>query len=199
MCIGGNSANTDRKAELSSRGKLQDTAGFLSNLGSELSGKGKKDTEAGLEDTGKASKYYSDILSGDPTKVMAAAAPEIKSITGQADQQKQEIARTGDRSGGTNAATQDIGTKVRQQISDLIAKQKSGAASGLERTGAQVSNVGQSETGQGIGATSSAGSEYEALISNAIKSRELSAKLHQQAVDDWSKAIGDVISAGTGA
>jgi hypothetical protein len=92
-----------------------------------------------------------------------------------------------------------MGTKVRQQIADLIAKQKGGAASGLERTGAQVSNVGQSETGQGIGATSTAGSEYEALVSNAIKSRELSQQIHNQAVDDWSKVVGDVISAGMGA
>ncbi len=199
MCIGGNSASTDRKAELTNRGKEQDIAGYLTKLGGDLTGTGKKDTAAGLEDTGKASKYYSDILSGDPTKVMAAAAPEIKSITGQADQQKSEIARTGDRSGGTNAATQDLNTKVRQQIADLIAKQKGGAAKGLESTGAQVSNVGLSETGQGVNATATAGSEYANLVADAIKSRELSQKIHNQAVDDWSKAIGDVISAGTGA
>lgn len=193
MCIGGNSAKTDRTTQLSNTGKLQDVAGFLTKLGGDLTGKGKTDTAAGLEDTGQASKYYSDILSGDPTKVMAAAAPEIKSITGQADQQKKEIARTGDRSGGANATTQDLGTKVREQIGDLIARQKGGAASGLERTGAQVSNVGLSETGQGIGATATGGSQYSSLIGDAIKSRELSQKIHDQAVSDWSSVVGDLI------
>jgi hypothetical protein len=166
----------------------------LTAQGSELFGSGSSLLQTGLTDTAKASRYYSDILSGDPTKIMAAAAPEIKSITGQVDQQKKEATITGNRAGGTNAGLQKLEDTTRGQIGDVTAKQKPIAASGLERTGAEVSRLGISETGLALGAEGTAASTASTLESNAINSRQVSQKIHDEAVAAWTKLITEAIS-----
>lgn len=197
MCLpGGNSsAKTDRVTQLTEEGNLDKVAGYLKTLGPELTTAGRAATTAGLEDTGAASRYYSNILSGDPAKVAAAVAPETKAVTGQEQQQLKQITNTGNRAGGTNAVAQSLPGQTRSIIGDSILKAQSGAASGLERTGSEASRVGLAETGEGIGATSTAGSEYASLISNAINSRQVSQKIHDSAVEDWGTVIGDLVGA----
>lgn len=194
MC-GGSSAKSDRKTQLTEEGNLDKVAGSLRDVGSKLITGGAAATRQGLDDTSKASKYYSDILSGDPTKVAAAVAPETKALVGQAEQQKKQIANFGNRTGGTNAITQNIDASTRGTIGDAILKARGSAAGGLERTGSEASRVGLAETGEGVGATATAGSEFQSLISDAIQSRQVSQKIHDQAVEDWGTVIGDLIGA----
>src|SRR5258708_2746782 len=149
MCVGGNSAKTDRKYELHSYGELEKTFGGLSKAGGNLIG-------AGSSDTGKASKYYSAILSGNPAAVMQAAAPEINTIGKTADAQKKDIANFGNRTGGTNQTSQAISTTNRGQVADVISGKRDSAA------GAEA-GIGAGETGAGIGATEGAGSIAAAL------------------------------------
>jgi hypothetical protein len=181
MC-GGSGAKTDRKETLASYGDLNSIIGQLSNVGSTT-------TSAGASDTGKASKYFSDIVSGDPSKVMAAAAPEVNAIKGQATQQKKQIANLGgNRTGGTNAVSQDIATNARGQIADTIAKQRSGAAG-------ELAKVGAGETGAGIGATEGAGTTAANLGSLSADSRKSSQQIHDAAVDQWVSVASDLLFA----
>jgi hypothetical protein len=181
MC-GGNSAKTDRKETLKSYGSLESVI-------SQLSGVGKTTTAAGAGDTGAASKYFSDIVSGDPSKVMAAAAPEVNAIKGQATEQRKAIANLGgNRTGGTNAATQDLATKARGQITDVIAKQRGDAAG-------ELAKVGAGETGAGIGATSNAGATAADLGTLSASSRKTSQQIHDAAVDQWVSVAADLLFA----
>lgn len=181
MCEG-NSAKTDRSQTLTAYGDLN-------SIIKQLSGTGKTLTGAGASDTGAASKYFSDIVSGNPSKVMAAAAPEVNAIKGQATEQKKEIANLGgNRTGGTNQVTQDISTKARGQIADVISKQRTGAATQLGRIGAE-------ETSSGIGATSNAGATAGTLADASIKSRSQSQQIHDQAVQQWASVAADLLFA----
>jgi hypothetical protein len=171
MC-GGSSSKTDRSQTLQSYGDLDSIISQLSKTGSTTTG-------AGASDTGAASKYFSDIVSGDPSKVMAAAAPEVKAITGQATQQKKQIANLGgSRTGGTNTVTQNIDTSARGQIADTIAKQRSGAAG-------ELGKIGAGETSAGIGASSNAGTTATNLGDLSADSRKTSQQIHDAAVDQW--------------
>lgn len=181
MC-GGSSASTDRKATLTSYGDLESVIGQLSKVGAST-------TSAGATDTGAASKYYRDIVSGDPTKVMEAAAPEVNAVKAQATQQKKEIANLGgNRTGGTNAAVQDVGQKTRGAITDTIAKQRSNAAGNL-------ATVGAGETAAGIGATSNAGTTAADLGQISSASRQTSQQIHDAAVNQWVSVAADLLFA----
>jgi hypothetical protein len=191
--LGGSSAKTDRTTQLFSEGQAKDIGSFLKTLGPQLTAKGATDVNTGLADTGKASKYYSDILSGDPNKVLAAVQPEVNSITANADATKKTLATGSNRSGGSNATAQQVDDKSRGQITDTIAKAKPGAAAGLESTGSQVSGVGLQEQGQGIGASNSAASIFQNLINSSIQSRGQSAKLNSDATQQWAEVVGALL------
>jgi hypothetical protein len=181
MC-GGSSAKTDRSQTLQSYGDLDSVI-------SQLSQTGKTTTSAGATDTGAASKYFSDIVSGDPAKVMAAAAPEVNAIKGQATQQKKQIANLGgNRTGGTNAVSQDVSTNARGQIADVIAKQRTGAAG-------EIGKIGAGETSAGIGATSNAGTTAANLGDLSASSRKTSQQIHDAAVDQWVSVAADLLFA----
>lgn len=180
-CLGGSGQTTDRKQTLSAYGSLDSLIGQLAKTGGNL-------TSAGSSDTGQASKYYSDILSGNPSKVMAAAAPEVNAITAGAEQQKKSIAQTGNRTGGTNAISQGINTGTRGAIADTIGKLRSGAASGEAK-------IGAGETNSGISASSSAGGLASSLADISGKNRSLSQKIHTDSVNDWINLIQSI---GTG-
>src|ERR1700679_1243013 len=72
----------------------------LGALAGEETGQGEGDTTA-------ASNFYQDILSGDPSKIATAEAPEISAQQGQIQQQAKQNAEFGTRSGGTAASTAD--------------------------------------------------------------------------------------------
>ncbi len=178
MC-GGNAGSTDRKETLAAYGDLGQVFNQLSSTGKSL-------TSAGAGDTGAASKYYQSLLSGNPSAVSAATAPEANAITSQANQQKKEMSSFGNRTGGKVAAAQDLSSGTRGAIADVVAKERSGAAGGLTK-------LGTSETGQGISATEGAGETASSLGNLSVKSRELSQKIHDQAVEEWGNAISTIL------
>jgi hypothetical protein len=162
MCVGGNGAATDRGEELASYGKLN-------SAGTNLSG-------AGANATGTATDYFTRLLSGNPAATAAAEQPALNAAAGQIQQQKQVIANQGGaRTGGTNAATQQIGQTADAGVQDAAAKARSGAAGSLAQIGGQ-------ETGQGLDAT-------KALSDAATANRTQSAQLHADAVKNWSNVL----------
>lgn len=206
MC-GGSSAKTDRTTQLKAGGDVSSGVDTLKKFATDLFGTGTADTKTGLadvkgglSDTEKASKYYSDILSGDPTKVMAAVAPETKAVGAQVDQAVKSADTSGNRTGGSNAQLQDTKFKAAGAVGDIIAKARGGAAGGLERTGASKAGtglgeagIGVSETGQGLSAESAATNAALGLYGEAAQSRALSQKIHDQAVQQWADLIGGLL------
>lgn len=85
--------------------QLGGLTGFENQLGEPLANAG-----AGFEQ---------DILSGDPTKMATALAPEISSGQGQVEQNLLQNSNFGNRGGGTNASTQNAEAAQRGNIINL--------------------------------------------------------------------------------
>lgn len=128
--LGGSSTTTDRGTQLGSWGQLGNLGGYGTNQGE--------------KNTNQAADFYSDILSGDPTKQAAAIAPEASVIEGQAEQQKKTQSEFGNRSGGTNATDQMIDTNAKSSVQNLINSLLPQAAAGLTQIGGEQLNLGES-------------------------------------------------------
>jgi hypothetical protein len=96
----------------------------------------------GNSDVTAASKWYNDILSGDPTKMAEAVAPETSAIQGQAQQAKNQTAQFSPRSGGTAAAMANLDAGTRAQIIKLLGGLQGGAAGSLAGIGENEQNLG---------------------------------------------------------
>jgi hypothetical protein len=128
----------------------------------------------GQGDVTAASKWYDSILSGDPTKMAEAVAPETSAIQGQAQQEKNKLAQFAPRSGGTTAAVAGLDANTRAQIIKLLGGLQSGAAGNL-------SSLGTTE--QGV----------------ALENRDAGDKASQQQLENWQKSIiGQGITTGAG-
>jgi hypothetical protein len=182
MCIG-NSSSTDRSQTLTAYGALDKSIGNLQNTGTAL-------TDSGASSTGAATKYYSDILSGDPNRVAAAQAPQAAQGQEQGSQLLKQIANFGNRSGGNNQTIQNFGSTLRGNLIKGAGDARGAAAGNL-------ANIGGQQTGQGVGATEGAASAASSLLSGSTTARQLSATLHANAVQNWSNLIQSVAS-GTG-
>jgi hypothetical protein len=99
--------------------------------------------------TTDAMKFWTDIMSGDPSKVGAVLGPEISGIQQRGQQQKQTAAQFGTRSGGTAAVQASADDTTRAGIDSLVANLTGAAATNL-------GNLGTTLTGQGASAASSA-------------------------------------------
>lgn len=111
------------------------TAGDISQFG----------TNTGQGAITDANQYYSNILSGDPSKIAESIAPEIQAGQQQTQQAKQGMAQFGTRSGGTAAASAGADAANRGNIISLIGKLQSGAAAG-------EAGIGENQTAQGLAA-----------------------------------------------
>lgn len=141
----------------------------------ELGDLGQFSSNVGQQDTGAASGYYNDILSGDPSKIAEALAPEISANQQQTQQQKQTIGQFGSRSGGNTAAGNAADTQSRANIVNLIGGEQNKAAGGL-------ASLGTSNLGMAAGDTMD------------------QAKISQQEHENMMKSIfGEGISSGLGA
>ena len=96
----------------------------------------------GEGDVTEASKFYSDILSGDPTKMAEALSPEIKSLQDQAQQKKNQLAQFSPRSGGTAAAASDIDKSGTADLLSLEGGLTNNAASGAAHLGTTEQGLG---------------------------------------------------------
>jgi hypothetical protein len=77
------------------------------------------DTATGEGDATAASKYYQDILSGDPSRIASSLAPEISSGQTMVQQQRNQNSQFGSRSGGNTASTANAEGAERGNIINL--------------------------------------------------------------------------------
>jgi hypothetical protein len=121
-------------------------------------------TGVGQGDVTAASKWYNDILSGDPTKMAEAVAPETSAIQGEAQQAKNQTAQFAPRSGGTASAMAGLDANTRAQIIKLLG--------GLQSTSAgALGNLGTTE--QGV----------------ALSNRKAGDDASRQQLENWQNSI----------
>lgn len=118
-----------------------------------------------------AGNFFQTLMGGSPAQTAKMLAPQIQSAQQGAQQQKQQMAQFGTRSGGVNAAAQTIDDKTRANITNMISEltgKAAGAAAGIGQglldTGisalnqqvqfsqAQMQNWSDSIMGQGMAA-----------------------------------------------
>lgn len=143
-----------------------------------LSGLGSYGATKGTGATNQALDYFEAFLSGDPTKIASALAPETKIIQGQAEQRKKQMAEFGTRSGGTAAQAANIDTNTLAQIQDLVNRSRTAAAG-------EVAGIGQNLLGLG---TNAGGSAFSAA---RVMQGQNAAKW-----DDIFKSIAEIVTGG---
>ena len=99
-------------------------------------------TGLGEGDLTASSDFMRGLLSGDPTKVSQALAPQIKAIQDRSQQQKNTTAQFAPRSGGTAATTANIDTAAKGDLTTLTGELTGGAATSLASTGAGLLSAG---------------------------------------------------------
>lgn len=110
-----------------------------------------------------ADKFYKGILSGDPSQISETLAPEIKTGQEQTQQEKNQLAQFGTRSGGTAGASAGADAANRANIISLIGKLQQGAA------GAET-GIGENQTGLGLSANGQQAELSQQQLMNMINS-----------------------------
>lgn len=127
-------------------------------------------TGLGEGDLTASSTYMRDILSGDPTKVARALAPQISAIQGRTQQAKDTTAQFSPRSGGTAATVANLGTQARSDITNLTGAETGKAASDLSATGTNLLNTGISGDEAGFSEASQLQQQRLAQFNDIISS-----------------------------
>lgn len=117
-----------------------------------LQGMATTEFGAGSKAVSQGTGFWSDILSGDPTKMAAAIAPETKVIQGQAQQKKKQATEFGTRSGGTAATNAAIDTNATAAIQDLVNRLRPQAARELTTVGLSEEGLASGNAGMAFNA-----------------------------------------------
>lgn len=135
-----------------------------------LANLGTYGTQKGQGATNQALDYFSAFLSGDPTKISQAIAPETKVIQGMAEQKKKQNAEFGTRSGGTAASNANIDTNTLSQITDLVNRSRAAAAGEVAGIGSNLLNLGGSSAASGFTAAKTIQDQEKARWDDIFKS-----------------------------
>jgi hypothetical protein len=123
----------------------------------------------------QAGGFFSDLMSGDMSKISKLLAPQIGAMTKGAQQQKKTMAEFGTRSGGMASKGATVDDTTRASINDSIAKL----------------------TGQAVSGGASMG---QSLIDTGLKALNQQTDLSQQQLENWSNSIlGQAMAKGSGA
>jgi hypothetical protein len=144
---------TASKEQTQSWANLDKIFGVATQQGTALGAKGQASTDA-------ASKYWTNLLSGNRQQLAGAVAPEATAARTSADAAKRQEAAMGtSRSGGTAAANRELDDKTRAQIDQLINQVRPAAATQVAQIGESQISAMLSALGIGSGAAGTAGSQ----------------------------------------
>lgn len=121
-------------------------------------------SQLGTNNATQGSNFFSSILSGDPTKIGQALAPAISAGQQGVQQQKNQIAQFGNRSGGSTAKSNALESENRGNITNLVGGLQSGSASALLSSGSS-------------------------LLGTALSGYNAQAGLSQQQMENWANSI----------
>ena len=127
-------------------------------------------TGQGESDIAQSSKFMSDILSGDPTRTAQALAPQISGMQQRAEQQKDTIAQTGNRSGGHTAKVASIDAGTRGDVTNLVGGLTTHAADSLGEMGSNLFGKGMAGTESAFGEAKTLHDQESAKINDLVSS-----------------------------
>lgn len=110
---------------------------------------GGTQTGAGEGDLNTVSSYFKNLLSGNPSQVNAAVAPQVDAIHSQFSQIKNMFQTNQQRGGGTTSTLASLPTKEQGQIEGLTQSAETSAAGQLGQIGGQEAQIGLGEEGVG--------------------------------------------------
>lgn len=180
LFAGNGSSGTDRNAQLQGWGDLSSIYQFAGPTGAALTNQGAGTQQQSID-------FFSSLLSGNPALTAQVLAPTNSAIQQQAGQQLQTLNQFGNRSGGTNAAAQQVSSNAQsQQLSALDTL--------LGTAGAELGTLGGQRLSAGIGlenlAEGSAGTLSGQAGSTRTGDQALATQQAQQVID----AIGTLTS-----
>lgn len=124
------------------------TLGGAINTAGNVSGYG---TTTGMGDTSTASSFLNQLIGGDSSQIARLLAPQIGQMAGAANQQIQTQGEFGNRSGGVNAANQNLIDQTRGNVNNAIAGLTGSAVGQLGQMGQNLLNTGLSANQQQAG------------------------------------------------
>lgn len=208
--IGGCSAKTDRKAQLTGFGDLQNIfswalpfAQSTSSTGLKTVGEGVDTLKGALGTLGGPLAYWKKLLSGNRAEVSGAVAPETNAVQAQADASKRSAGTFGTaRTGGVAGANRTADTDTMAKIDNLLFGVRPQAAEGVSKIAGEEGAMGSAITSAGSAELSAAlnalgiGTEAAGTLTGAAgKSRAESYAINRQTQQDWSNAIQGILKA----
>jgi len=127
---------------------------------------GGYETGTGEGLTTDAAKFDEAILSGDPTKIAQALAPQISAQQSQIQQQAKQNAEFGTRSGGTAASTAGAEAAGRGNIINEVGGLQSTTANNAGSLGSNLLGEASSNIGAEAGLASKAAANKQADVGN---------------------------------
>ena len=106
-------------------------------------------------DLKKVSDFLTPLLTGGRQAALESAAPEVNTILSQYDTAKKSISEFSPRGGGTNSQLADLPFKESGDITNLLSREKSAAASNLASVGGTEGSLASSLLPRDTGAGSS--------------------------------------------
>lgn len=169
--------------QLSLRG-AQGAAGNLAQTGAAL-------TQTGQQTQAPATNYYSTLLRGNRAQQSQAVAAPTAAITDIYQGAERNLERTGVRGAARDVATAELGRERASKIAGLVTGVQPGAAAAL-------TDIGQTQTGQGLGASSGAASIYGNLLGQGTQNRMYARSEGERAGQGIGGFLFDLISGGFG-
>jgi hypothetical protein len=108
-------------------------------------------TSAGEGLVDSSSTLMNALLSGNSADISKLLAPQISTLQKQGQQQIQTSSQFGNRSGGTNAANQNVIDSTRANVSDMTAQLTGGALNSSASLGSSLLSQGMSGYGTSFG------------------------------------------------
>jgi hypothetical protein len=122
-------------------------------------------------DLSAPTKYYSELLSGNRAEMSAAEAPEINEITGQMQQQKQNISKFTPQGGGQTTELSQLPFQTEGQVTNLLQQARPQAAQGLTQIAELQGQLAGQTANEALGFTNTASSanatDIDALLGKA--------------------------------
>lgn len=136
---------------------------------------GQDTTQTGLSNLDTAGGYWKDILSGNRTATMTAAAPAVNAEMAQADAARREQATMGtSRGGGVAAANQQAQSAGRAAIDNDIFNTRPVAAQAVQSIGTAQTQVGNQQLVQSLQALGLSAEQAKEIIDSSMQSRATS-------------------------
>jgi hypothetical protein len=151
-------------------------------------------TGLGESNLSQASNFMSSIVGGDQSKIGKVLGPEISNIKGQGQQAKMQTAQFGNRSGGSNAAMQNVNDQSRASVNQMISSLLGTSVSGLASTGSSLLGQGM----QALGQQSQLSQEQMQNWSNSILGRSITGGVAAAESMGMGAAGGALSGAGAG-